>query len=37
MDPETVDAMLSKSQPAPKPPSTVTPSVVPKPTAFGKV
>jgi cytoskeletal protein CcmA (bactofilin family) len=37
MDPETVDAMLSKGQPAPKPPSTVTPSVVPKPTAFGKV
>jgi cytoskeletal protein CcmA (bactofilin family) len=37
MDPDTVDAVLSKGQSAPKPASTVTPSVVPKPTAVAKV
>jgi cytoskeletal protein CcmA (bactofilin family) len=37
MDPETVDAVLSKGQSAVKPASTVTPTVVPKPTAVAKV
>ena len=37
MDPETVDAALGKGQSAPKPASTVTPTVVAKPTAVAKI
>jgi hypothetical protein len=37
MDPEAVDALLSKGQSTPKPTSTVTPAVVAKPTAIAKV
>jgi cytoskeletal protein CcmA (bactofilin family) len=36
MDPETVDAVLSKG-PSAKPASTLTPTVVPKPTAISKI
>jgi cytoskeletal protein CcmA (bactofilin family) len=37
MDPETVDAVLGKGQPGPKPTSTVSPTAVPKPTVVAKV
>ncbi|HEY7673162.1 MAG TPA: polymer-forming cytoskeletal protein [Gammaproteobacteria bacterium] len=37
MDPEAVDAVLGKSQSAPKPASAVTPTIVAKPAAVAKV
>jgi cytoskeletal protein CcmA (bactofilin family) len=37
MDPEAVDAVLSKGQSAPKPASTVTSTMVAKPAAVAKV
>jgi hypothetical protein len=37
MDPEAVDAVLSKGQSAPKPASTVSPTAIPKPTVVAQV